>query len=63
MHGAATKAFPARQTKIKLVAFSTVYAVDQLEGNEGDYLAAWMKASDLEKAGVNELADFTEPGK
>ena len=63
MHGVATKALPARQTNIELVAFSTVYAAGQLEGKEGEYLAAWMKAADLEKAGVNELADLTEPGK
>ena len=63
MHGAATKAFPARNTKIKLVAFSTVCAVDQLEGKEGEYLTAWTKATDLEKAGIKELADVTEPGK
>ena len=63
MRSAATNAFPGRQTKIKLVPFSKVYAVGELVGKEGEYLAAWMKATDLEKAGVNELADLTDPAK
>ena len=63
IHGETTKAFPARKTKIKLIPFSAVYAVGELEGKEGEYWGAWLKATDLEKAGVNELGCLTEPGK
>ena len=63
MHGTGTKVFHTRNTKIKLVAFASVYAVGTLEGKETDHLSDWMKAVDLDKAGVPELGDVTEPGQ
>ena len=63
MHDATTKAFPACQTKIKLIAFSSAYAAGQLEGKETEYLTDWMEAADLEKAGVIKLTDVTKPGE
>ena len=63
MHGAATKVFPSRQTKIKYIPSTQVYAAGELEGQEGAYLVAWLKATDLEKAGVNELACLSDPAQ
>ena len=62
MHGTGTKSFHLRNTKIKTVAFSEVYAVGELVGNETSSLTGWLKAADLDKAGLSEFGDLPDPG-
>ena len=62
VHGTATKAL-SRATKIELVPFSPVYAMGNLGGKETECLFDWLIEADLDKAGVQELADVPQLGK
>ena len=61
VHGTASNAF-SRATKIVLVPFSSVFAMGNLKGKETEYSFDWMIETDLDRAGVQELADVPQPG-
>ena len=63
IHGTVNKAIPARQVKIKTVAFSQVCAIGKLEGNETTALNKWLGDTDLNNVGLSESADLDKPGE